>query len=218
MNDYKYTEAPGARDGTPNPAVQIYLWLCSLLLVQIAPVSTLLLIAGMLIVITMIFFTKRFVKLIRRTRWILISLLIIYAYTGAGEALWPSLGVLSPGFDGMMNGLLQLLRLLSVLAGLSILLTLLSTSQLIAGIYTLLLPLQYFGVSRETIAVRLALTLHYAEQSMLERHTKWQENFEKLLRPTEVKVDEIELNLVRMNYRDWLLVVTSTTALLGMVI
>ena len=58
---------------------------------------------------------------------------------------------------------LQLCRLAFTLASLAILLNLLPRQQLISGLYVLTYPLRYVGLSRERLAVRLALTLQYAD-------------------------------------------------------
>lgn len=76
---------------------------------------------------------------------------------------------------------MQLSRLVCVLAGLSILLTLLPQEKLVSGLYSLLYPLRYIGVSRARIAVRLALTLHYAERAMQETAKDWRSGIELAL-------------------------------------
>jgi energy-coupling factor transport system permease protein len=111
----------------------------------------------------------KFLLLMRRTRWILCSLWLIYAYTTPGELLSDSMGAFSPSMEGMQDGGLQLIRLLVALAGLAILLDRLHRQQLMAGLYSLFAPLKWLGLSRERLAVRLALTLHYAEVAMLRR-------------------------------------------------
>jgi energy-coupling factor transporter transmembrane protein EcfT len=218
MNSLKQTEDSGTTFAMLHPAVQIYVWICMLLLVQIVHEGVLLALAGVLIAFAFAFFTARFLTLVRRTRWILFSLFFIYAYTGSGEALWPELAVFSPVAEGLVTGGLQVLRLLTILASLSILLTALSRAQLVTGIYTLLYPFAYVGLPRERLAVRLALTLHYAEHAMLKLNMKWQQTFEQLLISAESQAGEVELNVVRLSYFDWLLVATSTAVIFGLII
>jgi energy-coupling factor transport system permease protein len=122
----------------------------------------------------------RFINLLRRTRWIMLSLLLIYAYSTPGQPLSDSLGMFAPSVDGLADGLQQLTRLLAALAGLSILLNNLHRQQLIAGLYTLFAPLQWMGLSPERLAVRIALTLHYAEVAMLRGPNAWQDNLHSL--------------------------------------
>jgi len=106
----------------------------------------------------------------------MLSLLLIYAYSTPGQPLLDALGVLSPSREGFVDGVLQLTRLLAALAGLAILLDRLQRQQLISGLYTILAPLRWLGLSRERVAVRLALTLHYAEVAMLRESHTWQDS------------------------------------------
>lgn len=203
------------REGWLHPAVQIYIWLCLTLLVPMLSTYALIFLAGMMTVFAMNLCPKRFSIMLRRTRWILISVFLIYAYTSPGDALWPQLGLLSPVSDGFSDGLVQLLRLIIVLAGVSILLSLLSQSQLIAGLYILSRPLSYLGFSRDRLAVRLALTLRYAERAMQETDSNWRDSIEYLLAPVPVAPGFIELDVDQFTLRDWLLLAAATAALLG---
>jgi hypothetical protein len=202
-------------EAMPHPAVQIYIWLCLILAVQMLGAYAVVMLAGILIVFSFRICASRFFFLLRRTRWVLFSVFLIYAYTSPGESLWPHLGVLSPVAEGVEYGLLQLLHLLAVLAGLSILLTLLSQQQLIAGLYTLSRPLSLLGVPRERFAVRLALTLHYAESAMQDTASNWRGSIEQLLAQLPLTPGYIELQLVPFTRRDGLLTATVSAALLG---
>lgn len=107
-----------------------------------------------------------FVRYLRRTRWLLLSLLVIHAYTMPGELLFPGLGGLSPQLEGMQEGGLRISRILLLLAALALLMTHVSRTDLLLGIYRILQPLKWFNINGERIAVRLWLTLHYAEMAM----------------------------------------------------
>lgn len=199
----------------PHAALQIYVWACLALAAQMLSAYALTLLALMLIVWSFKICALRFFLLLRRTRWILFSVFLIYAYTTPGEALWPQLGAFSPVSDGIVSGLLQIMRLITVLAGLSILLTLLSQSQLITGLYTLSRPLCFLGLSRERVAVRLALTLRYAESAMQDTASNWRISFEQMLAPVEVAHGFIELHAYPFSRRDWLLLAAASVAVLG---
>lgn len=208
-------DQPVQMAGMPHPAVQIYVWICLTLAAQMLGAYALTLLALMLIVLSFKICTARFFLLLRRTRWILFSVFLIYAYTSPGDLVWPQLGAFSPVADGIVGGLLQIMRLVTVLAGLSILLTLLSQSQLITGLYTLSRPLRLFGLSRERVAVRLALTLRYAESAMQETASNWRGSIEQLLAPVPVAPGFIELHAYPFSGRDWLLLMAASVVLLG---
>jgi energy-coupling factor transporter transmembrane protein EcfT len=104
-----------------------------------------------------------FIKLMRRARWLLLSLLLIYAYATPGEYLSAVPEAWAPTWEGLQSGLLQAGRLTAMLAALAILLARSTREEIMVGIYLLLQPLRVLGVSPERFAVRLWLTLHYVE-------------------------------------------------------
>ena len=156
-----------------HPAVFILLWVFLAIALQTLSAMTLLLVGVPLLLAAYALSAARLRTLLHRTRWILLSLLLIYAYATPGVALWESLAQFSPTYEGVIDGLLQLNRLVFALAALAILLGLLSQQQLISGLYVLGYPLRYIGLSRARVAVRLALTLHYAESAMLGTAANW---------------------------------------------
>lgn len=152
---------------------------------------------------------KKFIQLVRRTRWIMLSLLLIYAYSTPGQPLSDMLGLFSPSREGVSDGVLQLARLLAALAGLAILLERLHRQQLVAGLYTIFAPLHWLGMPRERAAVRLALTLHYAELAMLRGRGRWQDILNSLFEPHHETTRQIELPLYRFAPGDVLLMVAA---------
>ncbi|MFZ2542337.1 MAG: CbiQ family ECF transporter T component [Gallionella sp.] len=158
-----------------HPATQILTWCLMASTIQVLEFSVLLRVVGLILLCAFLISGNKFAQLLRRTRWIILSLLLVYAYSTPGQSLFVSLGMFSPTREGLTGGVLQLTRLLAVLAGLAILLDRLTRQQLIAGLYALFTPLQWVGLSRERLAVRLALTLHYAEAAMVRKTNTWQE-------------------------------------------
>jgi len=73
--------------------------------------------------------------------------------------------------------------------------------------------MRYLGLSRERIAVRLALTLHYAESAMLDTAADWRGSIERMLTPAEIKQPGIELHATPINLRDGLLLVAGCASL-----
>ena len=198
-----------------HPAVQIYIWICLALLAQMLQGYALMLLAATLVALAFKFCRERLFFLLRRTRWILLSVLIIYAYSSPGNALWPQLGAFSPAAEGVVGGLTQISRLATMLAGLSILLTLLTQAQLVTGLYALSAPLSYLGLARGRIAVRLALTLRYAETAMKDTANNWRSSLEYLLAPVPVAAGFIELHDAPFSRSDWILFVIVSVVLIG---
>lgn len=182
---------------------------------QVLTLGTLLAVVGIFLVLALLVSARKLMQLLRRTRWIMLSLLLIYAYSTPGQPLLEVLGIFSPSREGLTDGVLQFTRLLAALAGLAILLDHLHRQQLIAGLYTLLAPLQLIGVSRERVAVRLALTLHYAEVAMLRETHTWQDNLRSLFEPHDEISKQMELTLYRFTIHDGLLAGIALLLLLG---
>jgi energy-coupling factor transporter transmembrane protein EcfT len=189
-----------------HPAAQILTWCLLVALMQFMKLEILLVAAGSVLLFALLLSAHKLVQLLRRTRWIMLSLLLIYAYTTPGQPLLDVFGMFSPSREGLSDGVLQLTRLLAALAALAILLDRLHRQQLIAGLYTLFAPLQLIGVSRERVAVRLALTLHYAEVGMLRETHTWQDNLRSLFEPHDESNKQMELTLYRFGIQDGLLV------------
>jgi energy-coupling factor transporter transmembrane protein EcfT len=111
-----------------------------------------------------------FLKLLKRVRYILLCLLIVYAFNTPGEYLPGWYFSVTPTYEGIAAGAEQALRLSLVLAGVAMLLVTTSRDQLVAGLYYLALPLRLFGLDHERFAVRLWLTLYYVEHGTRFRH------------------------------------------------
>jgi energy-coupling factor transporter transmembrane protein EcfT len=189
-----------------HPAAQIITWCFLVVTMQALSLGVLMITAGLILLGTLAISGHKFIQLLRRTRWIMLSLLMVYAYSTPGQPVLDGFGMFSPSREGLADGMLQLTRLLAALAGLAILLDRLHRQQLIAGLYTLFAPLRLIGVSRERVAVRLALTLHYAEAAMLRESNTWQDNLRSLFEPHEEASKQMELTLYRFGIGDGLLV------------
>lgn len=201
-----------------HPAVFILFWVSMTVAVQMLSIYPLVLLAGSVLFLSVRKCAMRFFSLLRRTRWILLSVLVIYSYTGHGTPLWADLGVLSPVTDGVTAGLVQLLRLLIVLASLSLLLSFLSLAQLVAGLYTLTRPLVICGLSRERFAVRLALTMSYAESIKTVGDNNWLNHIEHLLLPVVEMPGVIELKTQSFTWYDGLMLAMVLLMLAGVML
>jgi energy-coupling factor transport system permease protein len=144
----------------PHPASSILLGLMAILAVSSREGTLLLLASGILLLAALITSRQHFRLLVRRSRWLLLTLLILFG--------WLTPGTSSPGMPGAtQEGLLlaaeNIGRLLTALSVVAMLLTTLSSVELVAGLRSLLWPLTLLGGGRDRIAVRLALTLEEVE-------------------------------------------------------
>lgn len=118
---------------------------------------------GLLLLAVVLFRAGDFLLLLRRARWLLLSIVLIYAYATPGEFVAGLPDGLAPSHEGLRDGGIQTLRLVAMLAALSVLLASSSRAQIMAGIYQLSRPFRLIGLQPERFAARLWLTLHYVE-------------------------------------------------------
>lgn len=142
---------------------------------------------------------RRGINLLRRSRWLLLSLFMLYLFATPGEYLpgfWGDIGLTR---EGVQQGGEQIGRLLALLASLALVHHLAGTQGLLAGLYWWLKPIPW----RESTVVRLLLVLEMVEQ---EHKINWRE----WLVPAQTKADLLDqtayhLSMPVLNVRDKLL-------------
>ena len=147
-----------------HPLVKILCFL--MLLVLISAGGSALLFCAFVLAIFVLYYLKidAFPHMVRRMRWMFLSIFIIYAFGTPGELL-PQFPVnFAPTFEGISLGWLQVEKLVLALAALALLVTRTSKDHLMLGLYMLLSPLKLTGLNVERFAARLMLTLHYVEE------------------------------------------------------
>ncbi len=167
-----------------HPAARILLWCGWAVGVELAPLPVL---YGMAVVTATAFVFSHLRinawRLLRRSRWLMLVLLLTYAYTLPGNPAWPELGSASPTLEGIQGGFMRILRLALILVALAILLTSTARPRLIYGLYFLVRPFTVIGFDRRAFAVRLGLTLAYVEQASETPHTKATSWLQRLQQP-----------------------------------
>ena len=173
-----------------HPALKIAFFILIAVFIPHLKLLTLLGLTVLLSLALVRFRVSRFISTIRRIRWLFLSVLIIYAYTTPGEFLnhWPI--DIAPTYEGVHEGLLQILRICLVLAGGTILMETSTRENLMVGIYTLIKPLSGLNFSAERFTARLYLTLQNMEQiqkqtNEQDKKSEWQERFYELLGHTQ---------------------------------
>lgn len=113
-----------------------------------------------------------FYRLIRRLKWFFVVLLLIYMFSTPGQYMlsWPF--AYQPTYEGVSAGVSQLLRIVLIVAMLSIIYQQNNKQMLISGIYALIKPLQSIGVDIDRFAVRLWLTLYYVDSPTFSINTR----------------------------------------------
>ena len=155
-----------------HPFVKIACFFFLLLLLQYLSPSSIAVLCGLICLLAAVLNLSHFSQLIKRMRWLFLSLLLVYAYATPGEYLaFLPLNV-APSYEGLHLGLMQIGKLLIAVASLSALFASASKSQLMAGLWTLLSPLRLVGLNVERFTVRMLLTLHYVEQMAVQPKLK----------------------------------------------
>lgn len=121
---------------------------------------------------------RRGMNLLRRSRWLLLSFLILYLFATPGEYLpgfWGDIGLTR---EGVQQGVEQIGRFLALLASLALVHHLAGTQGLLAGLYWWLRPIPW----SEPTVVRLSLVLEMVEQQHKINWREW-------LTPVQTKSD-----------------------------
>lgn len=148
-----------------HPSIKILSLLFLTMAVYLASMQELLSLIAVLFILLVYFKAGDFLNLLRRMRWLLLFLLLVYAFNTPGEyvAQWPF--DFAPTYEGIAEGFMQMTRIGIMLAGVALLLATTTRDKLIAGFFLVLYPMKWIGLDPERLAVRLWLTLHYVDHA-----------------------------------------------------
>jgi hypothetical protein len=156
-----------------HPAILLVAWGVFVMLLQpLSPVA----LAGAAVFVTLVsslFAWRRTMALIRRTRWLLLSIFILFSFGTPGQRLAGAAGDLGLTHDGLLLATEHVLRLLVLLASLAVLHERLGTWGMMAGLYWLLGPVAKWRQLRERIVVRLMLVLDHVENAPVSNWREW---------------------------------------------
>lgn len=144
----------------PHPASLILLGLAVLLAAASREEGALFAATGGIGLIALMAATGHLRLLLRRSRWLLLTMLLMFGGFTPGT---PVPGVPGATLEGLLLAADNLARLLIALSVVALILKSLPAAELVVGIRSLLAPLALFKISRDRIAVRLALTLNEVE-------------------------------------------------------
>jgi len=129
--------------------------------------------------------------MIKRLRWLLLAILIVYGWWTPGVSLWPGAGTLSPTMDGLYLGMLRVMALIAIVAAVHLLLQSTPREDLLPAIMQLIRPLTTRHV-RERIAVRTLLSIEAVTQvqslasDVLREHPVSSRKFSNLARASQL--------------------------------
>jgi energy-coupling factor transport system permease protein len=144
----------------PHPASLILLGLAVLLAATSREEAALFIATGGIGLVALIAAAAHLRLLLCRSRWLLLTMLLMFGGFTPGT---PVPGVPGATLEGLLLAADNLARLLVALSVVALILKALPAAELVVGIRSLLAPLVLLRISRDRIAVRLALTLNEVE-------------------------------------------------------
>jgi len=137
-------------------------------------------------------------KLLSRTRWLLLTIVILFAFATPGEKLPGSWGDTGIAWEGIRQGVEHVLRLVLLLAALALLHKRLGNEGIVTGLHWLLAPLAHWRDLRQRIVVRLMLVLDHLEGPAPGSWRGW------LMEGDETGVERLTLTVRPAELRDWI--------------
>lgn len=189
-----------------HPTLRILGLIILAFVIQLSSQLSLLLLGGVVLLVALVFYPRLLRSMLRRSRWLLFTLLLIYAFTTPGEyPAWWALDF-APTYEGIAHGAIQAGRLAVMLAGLAILLGSTPRDALMAGIFLAVAPMRWLGFSPERFASRLWLTLHYVEEGPVHVEGAIWSHLDRIgIGKIDMPVEKVQFPLPRIGALDWLL-------------
>ena len=170
-----------------HPFVKILLFIFTLLLMSYTSNTYLLPMSLILFVYAAWLARSGFLRVVKRMKWLFISIFIIYAFSTPGEYMQYIPASVAPTVEGCLLGIVQIAKLLIALATLSILFATSSKEQLMIGLHLLLSPLNLLGLNTNKFTARLLLTLDYVEELAAKEKFKFRfDQLDNMLSTTEL--------------------------------
>lgn len=151
---------------------------------------------------------KRGGRLVWRTRWLMLSLFVVFSWGVAGEPLLP--GMAAPTYEGLHEALAHLGRLFLVLMAVAAFLEAMPLPELLGGSHQLLAPLRRFGFDPDRGVIRLMLVLRYAET--LPGPGNWRILLDGPTLASSACVERVDVNNRPLRVADYLVVMTAGIA------
>ncbi len=151
----------------------VFLWLLAVASLQFLDLGALTAVLAASAIATARFAPVRGKRLVKRVRFILIAIVILFAGFTPGEAVfidWPSI---SPSREGVVLAYEHAARVLVVVLFVALLMEYLPAARLVGALHALLRPLHALGVPADRVAVRTLLVLRFVEAEKPPRWDHW---------------------------------------------
>ncbi|MGD8571158.1 MAG: hypothetical protein PVF34_02570 [Gammaproteobacteria bacterium] len=99
------------------------------------------------------------IRIIKRMRWLFLSILIVYLWFTPGQPLIPYMQDAMPTVEGLQTGVLRIFTLVLIILAVNYFVSAIARNQLVEAITWLSYPLRWLGIDNKLLALRIALTL-----------------------------------------------------------
>ena len=161
-----------------HPFVKILCFIMLLLLSNILSTSMIWFVCILAVALALNLHCIKFLRVIKRMRWLFISIFVIYAFGTPGQYIQYFPTSYASTIEGCSLGALQIAKLLIALASLNVFFSTSSKEDLMVGLYLLLSPLKLAKLNVARFTARLLLTLDYVEELSGKENFKF--NFSQL--------------------------------------
>ena len=131
---------------------------------------------------------RRLLRMLRRSRFLMLAIVVMFAWFTPGQRLFAEPGWLSPTFEGLLLAAIHGGRLLIALALVTLLLERLPAAELLQGLSTLARPLSVIGWDADRLAVRLSLVMRLATESSGQDWRRWLDDADDTTMPQSVEI------------------------------
>jgi hypothetical protein len=190
-----------------HPASQLLAWVGAAVALQELSLAGLLVALAMVLPFALALAGGRLWRMVRRSRWLFLSLAVLFVFGSPGEYLPALPGATREGLQLASEHILRLFLLLQLLA---LLLQRLAVDRLMGGLYLLLAPAAWVGFDRAQAVARLMLVLDYVQGDDGETHWRdW------LTPPPEAAPMPLTLPVRKLHGIDYAVLVLLTAGVLG---
>jgi energy-coupling factor transport system permease protein len=98
-------------------------------------------------------------RMLKRMRWLFLSIIVFYFWFTPGEPLVAAASVWIPTVQGVVQGSMRIVALVTLVLAVNLLLQTTARPELLAGLLWITAPLCWLGVAHERLAVPLTLVL-----------------------------------------------------------
>lgn len=99
-------------------------------------------------------------QMLRRLRWLFVSILAVYLFFTPGQLLWPALAW-GPTVEGMNQGILRISALMLLVLAVNWVIDSTAQADFLSAILWCLRPLAWLGLPHQRLAVRITLTIEW---------------------------------------------------------